>query len=263
MVSEKKTVLITGATSGLGYGFAKKFAEDGYRLVLVARNKEKLEEMAREFKREYDVFVKIMVADLSRAKAAKEIFDSLQGSNIEIEVLVNNAGFGGFGKFWERELQEELEMIRVNVTSLVSLTRLFLPKMIEAGEGKILNVASMAGFLSGPFMATYYASKNFVLSFSEALAEELRGTGVTLTILCPGPVKTGFQERAVMNDSSLTKGNIMSIEAVVDAGYEGLRLGKRIVIPGRRNQLSAVLPRLLPRSWMTRMVKQVQKNKLI
>jgi len=259
-MNNQQTALITGATSGIGYELAKLFAKDGYRLVLVARDQGKLEQIAREFKQNHDVFVKIISADLSKSKAVREVFESIETAKIEIDVLVNNAGFGGYGKFWERELKEELTMIDLNVKALVALTHHFIPGMIQKGSGKILQVASTAGFLSGPLMANYYATKNYVLSFSEALAEELKGTGVTVTTLCPGPTDTNFADRAGADHASIFKGNLLSPAEVAHIGYDSMLEDKGVVIAGSSKWLIG-LSRLVPRTLMTKMVKKFQESK--
>jgi hypothetical protein len=261
MKERKQTALITGATSGFGYEFAKRFAADGYNLVLVARRQEKLAEIARELRDTHDIFVKVIALDLSKKKSPKEVFEKLQVADIKIDVLVNNAGFGGFGKFWERDLAEEVHMIHLNIRALVELTHYCIPGMQERKSGKILNVASTAGFLSGPLMANYYATKNYVLSFSEALAEELKGTGVSVTILCPGPSKTGFQKRSGVENSKIFQGNLMSPATIVDEAYLGLQENKLLIIPGRKNRFFINLPRFLPRRWVTKLVGLVQREK--
>lgn len=252
-MNSKKTVLITGASSGLGLEFAKLFAEDFYDLILVARNKEKLEQVVKELTSE-KVKVTVLVKDLADPKSPQEIFTKLQQDKIEIDVLINNAGFASHGKFAELDEKNEMEEVQVNVVTLTHLTKLFLSKMVERGEGKILNIASTAAFVPGPLMAVYFATKAYVLSFSEALSEELVGTGVTLSVLCPGPTKTGFQKRGHMQNATLPNSHVMEAKEVVKIGYAGLMQGKTVIIPGLRNKLLTFGTRLAPRSIVRRQV---------
>lgn len=258
---ESKTVLITGASGGLGYEFAKLFAKDKYDLVLVARNKEKLTETAKELKNINDnIFIKIIPEDLSDPTTPQKIYDELKTDGITIEVLVNNAGFATYGNFYELDEKKEMEEIEVNVKTLTHLTRLFLPDMVERKYGKILNIASVAAFQPGPFMAVYYATKAYVLHFSEAIAEELKGTGVTVTVLCPGPTKTGFQNRAGMQKVKSFTAHTMNAQTVAKIGYEGLMKEKRIVVPGLRNTIMSQAYRIVPRSLVTRVAKNMQQG---
>lgn len=246
-----KTALITGASFGIGYELAKIFANQKYDLVLVARNREKLNEIESELKRNNNIRIKTLVKDLSNPSAPSEIFDELVYDKIDIDVLINNAGFGLLGSFSELSLQEQLDMIQVNITSLVHLTGLILPSMIKRGNGKIMNVASTAAFQPGPNMAVYYASKAFVLSFSKALYKELQNKGITVTALCPGPTKTEFQKRARMENINLERAKLipyMSAERVAKAGYKGLMKGQKVVIPGLMNKLGTKIVQIIPES---------------
>lgn len=256
-----KTVLITGASSGIGYELAHLFAKDGFQLVLVARSQDRLMKLAGELKEKYKAPAAILPKDLSHPLSPSEIFIELQERSIHIDVLVNNAGFGNHGLFSETNLSDELEMIRVNVTSLVHLTKLFLKDMLTKRDGKILNVASTAAFQPGPFMAIYYAAKAFVLSFSEALSEELIGTGVSVTCLCPGPTQSDFQKRAGLQDILLLRGKMMDSKIVAEAGYKGLMRNKTLVIPGLQSKFFAFLIRFSPRNWVTRIVKILQERR--
>ena len=255
-----KTALITGASAGIGCELAHLFAQDGYHLVLVARNKEKLTQLAGELKEKYGILVTVLAKDLSLPLSPAEIFIELQQKSVFVDVLVNNAGFGNYGFFSETNLNDELEMIQVNVTSLVHLTKLFLGEMLKKGEGKILNVASTAAFQPGPLMAIYYATKAFVLSFSEALSEELRGTAVTVTCLCPGATQTEFQKRAGLSDIRLFRAGILTAREAAEAGYRGLMKNKRIAIPGFASRFFTFMVRLGPRPWVTRIVKFIQEK---
>jgi short-subunit dehydrogenase len=253
----KKTALITGPSSGIGLELTKIFADRGFNLVLVSRNEKKLLEMAGELGSSFGVSVKVIAKDLSSASAAEEIFDEIQRHSVTIDVLVNNAGLGSYGPFAESDLAAQQEMMQVNMVSLTQLTRLFLPGMLHRGEGKILNVASTAGFQPGPLMAVYYATKAYVLLFSEALANELKGTGVTVSTLCPGPTTTGFQRRARMEESRLVRGPLMDARSVAQIGYDGLMKNKTIVVPGLMNKVGVFSLRLIPRKMVTRIVRKV------
>jgi short-subunit dehydrogenase len=256
-----KTALVTGASSGLGIEFARLLAQEGYNLVLVARTESALRQLAEEVKSKYKVEARVIAKDLAQASAPQEIFDELQGAGVPVDVLVNNAGFASYGKFWELKLSGEIEMLQVNMLALVSLTHLFLPAMIQRRSGKILNIGSTASFQPGPLMADYYASKAFVLYFSEAIANELEGTGVTVTALCPGPVQTGFQKRAAIEESKLIKGRkIMDAETAAKAGYKALQQGKTVYIPGLGNRILAQAYRFSPRKMATRVVRNMQER---
>ncbi len=256
-----RTALITGASSGIGLELTRLFAADGYRLVLVARNRAALQQIGDELQRQHGVEVRICPKDLSHPAAPAEIFQELQETGVPIDVLVNNAGFGGSGPFIDTDWRHEAEMLQVNIVAVAQLTKLFLPQIRER-RGKVLNVGSVAGFLPGPFTAVYYASKAFVLSFTEALAEELSGSGVTVTCLSPGPVETGFQKRAHTGGVSRANGPLyMAVEEVAREGYEGLKRGRRVVVPGWKPRLLTILLRLFPRTTVAKAVGQTYKKK--
>lgn len=258
----KETVLITGASGGIGYELAKCFAREGYVLVLVARSGDRLLEIKKEFEQRYGVFVKVIEKDLSNVSAPQEIFEALQKDSHVIDFLVNNAAFGNHGFFVETDLRSELEMIQLNIASLTSLTKLFLKSMVERRSGRILNVSSTAAFQPGPLMAVYYASKAYVLSFSEALANELKGTGVSVTTLCPGPTRTGFQKRAAVQGIKLMNGGFaMDAGAVARDGYRAMMNGRPLVISGVKNRVIAFLVRFAPRNWATAIVRAIQDRK--
>ncbi|MBO3457485.1 SDR family oxidoreductase [Aetokthonos hydrillicola Thurmond2011] len=258
----KQTALITGASGGIGYEFAKLFAQDGYNLVVIARSGQKLTQIAHDFKQKYGIEVKAIAKDLAIPTAAEEIFTQLQQESIKVDVLVNNAGFASYGLFQENDITKELEMMQVNMVTLTHLTWLFLKDMIGQGYGRILNLASTAAFQPGPLMAVYYATKAYVLSFSEAIANELEGTGVTVTALCPGPTESGFQQRAAMEDSKLVSGQkIMDAETVAQIGYRSLLEGKTVVIPGLKNKILAESIRFTPRKVVTKLVRIMQESK--
>jgi uncharacterized protein len=256
----KKTALITGASSGIGYELTQLFARDGYDLVLVARSERQLVQMAEELKAAYGTEVKVMMKDLSVSTAPREIFAELEQENIEIEALVNNAGFATFGLFAELDLDTELQMMQVNMMTLTHLTRLLLPAMLKRRSGKILNIASTASFQPGPLMTVYYATKAYVLSFSEGLANELEGSGVGVTALCPGPTASGFQKRANMEDSKLVQGGLMDAKTVASIGYRALMKNKVVVIPGLRNLLLVEVERFTPRAVVRRIVRGMQER---
>jgi hypothetical protein len=255
-----KTALITGASGGIGYELALLFAGDGYDCILVARSQIKLKELAERLEREHRVKTLVLAKDLAKPSAVDEIYEEVTAASMHVDVLVNNAGFPVFGPFVETDLQVELEMLQVNVIALTALTKLFLKGMVERRAGRILNLASTAAFLPGPLMAVYYASKAYVLSFSQALSNELHGTGVTVTALSPGPTRTGFQKRGVMEDSRLVQGQIADAASVALAGYRGLMAGKTIVIPGFTNKLIPWVVRLSPRGVVTRVVRRMQER---
>jgi short-subunit dehydrogenase len=247
-----RTTLITGASAGLGREFAKLAARDGHDLVLVARRRDRLDELAGELTAAHGVAVSVMAADLADESAPRRIAESLQSAGTEIDCLINNAGLGSNGDFSRSELGRELEIVDVNMRALVELTHLLLPGMLGRRRGRVLNVASVAGFVPGPFMATYYASKAFVLSFTEALAFELRGTGVTATAACPGPTATEFGAVAKSERTNLFRGAPADAGVVAGHGYRAMLAGKVVAIPGIKNKLIAQSIRVGPRSVVRR-----------
>ncbi|HEY8021762.1 MAG TPA: SDR family oxidoreductase [Thermoanaerobaculia bacterium] len=257
----RQTALVTGASGGIGLALARRLAAGGFDLVLTARSGGRLEELARELEERHRSRVRVIARDLAAPEAPAAIADELAREGIDVDVLVNNAGYGTYGPFAETDLAAELGMLQLNVVALTHLTKLFLRPMLVRRRGRILNVASTAAFQPGPLMAVYYATKAYVLSFSEALAEELAGSGVTVTALCPGPTTSGFQERAAMEGSRLVAGRMMmTSEAVAEAGYRGLLAGRRIVIPGWKNRLLAQSVRLTPRRVTTFVVRKMQER---
>lgn len=242
-----KTALITGASSGLGLELAQLFAADKHDVVLVARRREQLEALATRLAAERGVVAGVISADLADPGAPQRIVDELKRRGTEIEFLVNNAGFGTTGRFVERDLLRELAMVQVNVTALVNLTGLLVPSMVARGSGRVLNLGSTAGFQPGPFMSVYYATKAFVNSFTEALAYELRGTGVTATVSCPGATATEFGRVAGNDRSRLFKMGAMNAPEVAAHAYKAMMSGKAVAIPGARNKLLIQGQRVLPR----------------
>jgi short-subunit dehydrogenase len=256
------TALITGASGGIGYELAKLFAHDHYNLVLVARSADKLTQFADELQRQFSITAKPVPLDLTDGPAPQFLLDQLKRENIPIDVLVNNAAYGILGEFSKVPLEENLGQIQLNITALTHMTRLFLPPMLERGAGRIMNVASTAGFQPGPLMAVYYASKAYVISFSEALANELSGTGVTVTCLCPGPTDTGFQGRAGTENTALFKAlPPMDAKTVARDGYRGLVAGKTLVISGLRNRLLMESLRVSPRKLVTAISRKILDQK--
>jgi short-subunit dehydrogenase len=243
----KDAVLITGASSGIGLELGRLFARDGHDLILVARRRESLDPLAHELTGQHRVRVVVVAQDLARAEAAAAVHEAASASGLGVGTLVNCAGVGLYGQFTGTAVAAELNMIQLNITSLVHLTKLMLPSMVARRRGRILNVASTAAFLPGPGMAVYYATKAFVLSFSEAIAEELRHTGIQVTALCPGPTRSGFQDKADMHASRLVQGRMMEAAEVAAAGYRGLLAGQRLIIPGLQNKMVPQLMRVLPR----------------
>jgi len=255
----QQTALITGASSGIGKALAIRFAEAGHDVVLAARGVERMEALAAELKTRFPVSVTVIGVDLEAPDGAGRLHAEVSSRRLAVGILVNNAGYGVFGEFTDGKLAPQLGMIQLNVVSLVALTKLFLPGIIAA-RGKIMNVASTAAFQPGPYMAVYYATKAFVLFFSEALAAELEDTGVTVTALCPGPTASGFQDKAAMTESRLVKGRkIPGADAVAKFGYAALLKGQRVAIPGLVNWLGAQGVRLSPRNVVTRMVKLISR----
>ncbi|BAY25226.1 short-chain dehydrogenase/reductase SDR [Calothrix sp. NIES-2100] len=261
-IKRKQTALITGAANGIGYELACIFAENGYNLVLVDRMAQKLAEVAEKIRKQFGIFVKPIVKDLSLQTSPEEIFTELQQEVIQIDVLVNNAGFGIHGLFHETNLTTELEMLQVNLVCLTHLTKLFLKDMVKKGEGKVLNLSSAAAFQPGPLMAVYFATKAYILSFSQALASELEGTGVTVTALCPGPTESAFHERTgIAGARQAESNNMMDAQTVAKIGYRALMSGKTVAIPGLKNRLLAEIVRFTPRNLVTKIVKNMQEVK--
>jgi uncharacterized protein len=252
-----QTVLVTGASSGIGRELALCFAAEGCRLILLARKRNALQAVADELRQRYKTQSEILTADLAEHATPTRVFEHLQVHGTKVDVLVNNAGFGAQGRFAELPLERQLDMLQVNITALTHLTGLMLPGMIERRRGGVLNVASTAAFQAGPGMAVYYATKAFVLSFTEAIAEELVGTGVAVTALCPGATKTNFAAAAGANFSRHFLKTAMSAETVARTGHRAFRQGRVVAIPGLRNQLLAFGVRLSPRAWVRKIVKRL------
>ena len=258
-MSNAQTVLVTGASGGLGLELARCYAKDGAHVILIARSEKKLRNIANEFEENYGVKTTVLPADLTTADSVADVVASLAERNLSVDVLVNNAGFGDFGEFADCELSKQQAMIDLNVKAVVALTHAVLPAMRKKKRGTILNVASIAAFQSGPYMAIYYATKAFVLSFSEALAKELKHSGITVTTLCPGPIKTGFEDAADLENSKLFRSlPVSSAEDVARYGYRMAKKGKTIAIHGALNKLLIFSVRFAPRKFVTNMIVRIQ-----
>ena len=258
-----KTALITGAASGLGYEFSKLLASDGHNLILIDTDEGNLKKVKSELEKSFDIAVKLLVKDLSQPNIAAEVKEALEGE--VIDVLINNAGFGLFGSFHNTDWKRELDMLHLHIITTTHLTKLILDDMVSRNSGKILNISSLAAFQPGPLMAIYYASKSYLLSFSEAIANELKGTGVTVTVLCPGPTKTSFQQvvsEQASNDDSENKieFNMASSTEVAAYGYNAMKKAKTVAIPGILNKLLASLHRFVTRGAAANIVRNIQEK---
>lgn len=254
----KNTALITGASNGIGLELAKIHASKGGDLVLVARNKAKLDELKASLEKQFGVTVYTIGKDLSEINSAHEIYNETNEKNIEIEVLINNAGFGDFGMLAETEWEKELRMINLNMTTLTLFTKLYLQDMLKRKKGKIMNVASTAAFQPGPTMAIYCATKAYVLSFTEAVSNEVADKGITVTALCPGASATGFQEAGGLDDSKLFKGKkLPTAKDVAEYGYDAMMKGKTVAIHGMMNYIMANSIRFIPRNMVLSVSRKI------
>lgn len=260
-MSINKTALVTGATSGIGYELSNLLAKNGYNLVLAARNEQKLTSLADELSQRFSISAWAMPKDLSEPSSPQEIFSDLQDSSRQIDLLVNNAGFNEYGPFSATDLNKEIQMIQLNIISLTILTKLLLPGMIKRKRGQILNVGSTGSFVPGPLNAVYCATKAYILSFSEAIAEELKGTGITVTTLCPGATKTDFARRAKMEDIKLFQTKLMDAKQVAEIGYGALMKGQTTVVAGCGNRLTVFSLRFTPRNMVAKMAKNLLSRK--
>lgn len=251
---------VTGASSGIGLEFAKLLAAAGHDLVLVARREAELQALAATLDAEFGTRCRVVVSDLAQPGAATKLASSLDDAGIELEILINNAGFGVYGPFTQTDLQTELDMLAVNIVALTELSKHVIAGMVARGRGRVVNVASTAAFQPGPLMAVYYASKAYVLSLSEALAIELEGTGVSVIALCPGPTESGFQAAAGIGKSKLS-GSLPCSAEVAAVGMRALERGDAVVIAGTRNWWLVQSVRLLPRKFVARMVKRIQASR--
>src|SRR4051812_23011508 len=251
-----ETALITGASSGIGLHLAHEFAKHGHPVVLVAPVESELREVAAHMKSHHGVEARVIAKDLEQPGAAQEIYTELAGAGVEVEILVNNAGHGFYGKWWEQPIEHDLSMVRLNIEAALRLTKLFLPPMVRRGRGRILNTASVVGFMPGPLQNTYSATKAFVLSWSEALATELEETSITVTALCPGATDTDFFEKAGSENMKARQSeNVMAPQDVAKEGYEALMNGELFVVTGAANKAMIAARRILPVSTQAKMNK--------
>lgn len=258
---KEKTGLVTGAASGLGFELAMLLAKDGYNLILSDVDAEKLQKAKDEIAAEYPSKIQLIVKDLSRCNVAEQIFRAIEDR--PVDVLINNAGFGIFGSFNDTDWQRQMDMLNLHVMTTTHLTKLVLKGMVARGSGKILNLSSLAAFQPGPLMSVYYASKAYILSFSEAIANELKGTGVTVTCLCPGQTNTCFQE--VVSNGTPSSGNKISFniacpKKVAKYGYQAMQKGKVVAIPGNLNKFLSKLPRFVSRGTATAVIRRIQER---
>lgn len=261
-MTARSVAVVTGASAGIGKELARRFAAGGHDLVLTARRDDDLRQLASELSDAYKAACHVLPADLTDPAAPRRLFDDLTARGLVADILVNNAGFGVYGPFAGADPDRLLDMLRVNVLALTHLTRLVLPGMVERGRGRVLNVASTAAFQPGPLMAGYYATKAYVLSLSEALSEEVRGTGVTVTCLCPGPTRTEFVDRAGMDGVAIFHGpGVMDVGPVADLGYRATMRGRRVAVPGFLNRLAVTVSPFVPRAVLLPLVKRIQAKK--
>jgi uncharacterized protein len=253
------TALITGASNGIGLELAKIHASKGDNLVLVARNKEKMDILKTSLEKEFKISVYTIGKDLSASNAAQDVYNETTKNNIVVDYLINNAGFGDFGMFVETDWNKELQMINLNISTLTHFTKLYLQDMVKRGSGKIMNVASTAAFQPGPTMAVYYATKAYVLHFSEAVNNEVSKQGVTITALCPGATESGFQAAAAMEESNLVKGKkLPRSKEVALYGYKAMMKGKAVAVHGLINLLMATSVRFTPRALVVKITRAIQ-----
>jgi short-subunit dehydrogenase len=243
----KERALITGGSVGIGAALAEVFAAHGHDVILTSSNRDKLEARGRAIRERFNIDVVCLAEDLGDPSGARRLHETVIGRGLDVHYLVNNAGIGQYGKFESTDLDVELKMIQINTASLVDLTKRFLPPMIQRKSGRILNLASTAAFVPGPWSSVYYATKAFVLSFSQAIEYELRPHGITVTALCPGPTESEFKVRAGSQRSRLFENMVMPAEPVAQLGYSAMMKGQAVVIPGARNKLVPIAARLMPR----------------
>ena len=253
------TALVTGASSGIGEEFARYHAERGGDVIITARREEQLNDLKAELEKAHGITVHVFALDLGAQGGAKALYDKIKGAGLTVDVLINNAGFGGQGKFLQRSLEDEQAMIDLNVSALVALTHMVGQDMVAQGSGKILNVGSTAGFVPGPNQAIYFATKAFVKSFSEALSQELKGTGVKVTLLAPGYVETEFADRSGLRGTKLVSGGGKTPRSVAKYGYDAMRRGELVAVneKGLDFALNWLIP-FMPRRAVLKMVEQMQ-----
>lgn len=260
MENLNKYTLITGGSEGIGLELAKLFAKDKQNLIIVAKNQEKLENIKIKLKREYLIEVEIIAIDFSTNNSWKRVIEFVEEKNLIVNNLINNAGIGSFGFFNESREDFEENLININIITLTKLTKYFLNDMIKRGNGGILNVASTAAFVGGPKMAMYYSSKGYVLSLTEAIHDEVKNLGIRISCLCPGPVKTSFQEKAGIKKSKKAKKYLMSADKVAKEGYVSFLKGKTIIIPGYKNKLLVLINKFIPRALSRKIILMNNKG---
>ncbi len=259
--NKKETALITGASGGIGEEFARQLAKKGYNLILVARSRDKLNQLKKAWEEELGISVVVYPTDLANRRQLNQLYDRIKYEKLQVDILINNAGFGDFGEFTNTSWKKEDAMIRVNINALTYLSKMFAKEMVNRGHGYILNVASTAAFQPGPLMAVYYATKSYVLSYTQAIANELKGTGVYATVLCPGPVETEFKENANLADSKLFKRMTPSSpRTVATSGLKAMFNKKTVHIPGFANRFLAFGSRFMPRKLLTSTVRKMQER---
>ncbi|WMJ80826.1 SDR family oxidoreductase [Clostridium sp. MB40-C1] len=257
MVNSKgKNVLITGASSGIGYELAKVFAKNNYNLILVARRLNRLEKLKESLSKEYDITVKIIGVDLTKSTAVEEVFDQIKNWDLNIDILVNNAGIGTCGFFSETDSKQDMDTIELNISALTKCTKFAVNEMLKKENGKILNVASTGAYQPGPLISVYYATKAYVVSFSEAIYNELKPHNITVSILCPGTTSTEFSQNAGKGNLK----NAMSAKKVAEIAYEGLMKNKKIIIPGTLNKFLVFMSKIIPRSSLANIVRKIQSK---
>jgi uncharacterized protein len=256
-----KTALVTGSSGGIGLELARIHAENGYNLVLVARSKYKLDELKFELEKKHQIQVYVIAKDLTLSDAPDEIYSELKQHSVFVDHLINNAGMGDIGLFADSDWNKQEQMIKLNITALTHLTRLFLPDMIACGSGKILNIASTASFQPGPTMSVYFASKAYVLSFSEAINEELSDLGITVTALCPGSTESGFHAVAIGEGKKLKERSLPTAREIARYGFRAMMKGRPVAIPGLKNTIMATSVRFFPRSLVVKAAGKIQKKK--
>jgi short-subunit dehydrogenase len=261
MENNTKTALVTGAASGLGFELAILLAKDNFNLILIDIDSGELDKSKASILKLYNIEIRLLVKDLGQIDIAKEIYNEV--GDRSIDVIVNNAGFGLFGTFYDTDWERESQMLHLHILTTTHLIKLFLPNMIKQGSGKILNLSSLAAFQPGPLMALYYASKAYLLSFSQAISNELKGTGVSVTVLCPGPTKTSFQDRVSENCGKNKIGfNMACPKEVAAYGYKAMQNERVVAIPGLFNKFLSILPRMLTRNRTIKIVRKIQdKNR--
>ena len=259
--SKDSYALVTGASCGMGYEYAKLFAKDGKNIVVVARSRDKLEDLRKDLEKAHGTKVRVLVKDLADPRSPQEIFSELEKEGVNVDVLVNNAGFAVYGKFQDTDWQKEAEMLQVNVVSLTQLTKLFLKKMVERRSGKILNISSVAGISPSPWLTAYGGTKHYVLGFSNALACDLRGTGVSVTCFCPTNTRTLFGEKANAQNCRGMKHGIFEMDAATAAriGYKALAKGKTTEVAGLATNLSMFFVRVMPRKLVTKVASLIMQ----